>query len=448
VIVAGAESPEQAARRGRAARAHLPRSAHARLELDDDRRDPLRIIEAQNAGRVPELVPLRHGRMLATPWTFFRGAAAVMAADLAHTPATGLRAQLCGDAHAANFGGFAAPDRRLVFDLNDFDETLPGPWEWDLKRLAASLAVAGRERGFHRDRRTEAVRGAVREYRDAMRGFARMATLDVWYATLEFERDLVKAEAKDNARALAELAQLVDGTARIAADPPLVVPLGDLVPEHERGSIEARLHAVLAAYRTSLPPDRRRLLAGYQPVDFARRMGGVGGVGTRSWIALLIGESGDAPLFLEIKESTRSALEPFAGRSAFANEGQRVVEGQRLMQSAGDILLGWLRDAGSPGERPRDYYVRRLWNARATPSIDVMPGRQLVPFARVCGWTLARAHARSGDRAAIAGYLGRGDHFERALARFAEAYADRTERDHAAFAAAARSGRIAAEPAS
>jgi uncharacterized protein (DUF2252 family) len=445
VIVAGAESPEQAARRGRAARAHLPRSAHARLELDDDRRNPLRIIEARDAGRAPELVRLHHAQMLTSPWAFFRGAAAVMAADLAHTPATGLHVQLCGDAHAANFGGFTAPARRVAFDLNDFDETLPGPWEWDLKRLAASLAVAGRVRGVQRDRRTDAVRGAARGYRDGMRDFARMGTLEVWYAELELERELVKAQAKDNTRAFAQLAEVADGTARFLADPPLVVPLRDLVPDEEVGAIAARLHAVLAAYREALPADRRRVLDGYRPVDFARK---VSGSGTSSWIALLTGETGDDPLFLQITESMRSALEPFAGRSAFANDGERVVEGQRLMQSTGDILLGWLRDAGSPGERPREYHVRQLWTARSTPPIDTLPARELVAFARVCGWTLARAHARSGDRAAIAGYLGRGDHFERALARFAEAYADRNERDHAAFAAAVRSGRIAAEPAS
>jgi len=466
VIVATAESPAQAARRGTAARAHVPRSSHARLELDGSRRDPLRIIEAQAAGRVPELVPLRHGRMAASPWAFFRGAAAVMSADLAHTPATGLRAQLCGDAHAGNFGGFAAPDRRLIFDLNDFDETLAGPWEWDLKRLVASFAVGGRERGFDRDRRAEAVRGAVHEYQGAMRDFARMRTLDVWYARLEVGRavehwapelsaarrakldyELVKAQAKDNLRAFAKLAEVVDGTPRIAADPPLVVPLRDLVPAGERGAVEDQLLALIGAYRGTLAPDRQQLLDGYRPVDFARKVVGVGSVGTRDWIALLMGQGDDDPLFLQIKESPRSALEPFAGRSGFANEGQRVVEGQRLMQSASDVLLGWLRDTATPGTRPRDYYVRQLWNAKETPPIDSMPARGIVAFARVCGWTLARAHARSGERSAIAGYLGRGDHFERALVRFAEAYADRNERDHAALVAAVRSGRIAAEPA-
>jgi uncharacterized protein (DUF2252 family) len=445
VIVAGAESPEQSARRGRAARAHVPRSAHARLELDDDRRNPLRIIEARDAARAPELAPLRHGRMLASPWGFFRGAAAVMAADLVHTPATGLPVQLCGDAHAGNFAGFAVPGGRAAFDLSDFDETLPGPWEWDLKRLAASLAVAGRERGAQRDRRTDAVRAAAREYRDGMRDFARMGALDVWYAELGFERDLVKAQAKENARAFSRLAQVVDETARFVADPPWLVPVRDLVPDAEVGPLETRLHAVLAGYRAALPADRRRLLDGYRPVDFARK---VSAAGDRSWIALLSAESGDDPLFLQIRESTRSALEPYAGRSEFAGDGERVVEGQRLMQSTGDILLGWMRDAGSPGERPRDYYVRQLWTAHPAPPIDALAARELVAFARVCGWTLARAHARSGDRAAIAGYLGRGDHFERALSRFAEAYADRNERDHAAFAAAVRSGRIAAEPAS
>ncbi|HEX4690210.1 MAG TPA: DUF2252 domain-containing protein [Solirubrobacteraceae bacterium] len=466
MIVGGPEAPAQAARRGTAARAHVPRSSHARLELDDTRRDPLRIIEAQAADRLPELVPLRHGRMAASPWAFFRGAAAVMAADLAHTPATGLRVQLCGDAHAGNFGGFAGPDRRMIFDLNDFDETLPGAWEWDLKRLVASVAVGGRERGLDRNRRTEAIGGAVREYQGAMRDFARMRTLDVWYAKLDVEQDvdrwapelskarrakldreIGKAEAKDNVRAFAKLAESVDGSPRIAAAPPLIVPLRDLLPNGERAEAEDRLLKLLAAYRDTLAPDREHLLDGYRPVDFARKVVGVGSVGTRDWIALLMGQGDDDPLFLQIKESTRSALEPFAGRSDFANEGRRVVEGQRLMQSASDILLGWLRDATTPGERPRDYYVRQLWNAKGTPPIDSMPARGLVDFARVCGWTLARAHARSGDRSAIAGYLGRGDHLERALVRFAEAYADRNERDHAALVAAVRSGRIAADPA-
>jgi uncharacterized protein (DUF2252 family) len=381
--------------------------------------------------------------MAASPSSFFRGAAAVMAADLAHTPATDLRVQLCGDAQAANFGVFAAPDRRLIFDLDDFDETLPGSWEWDLKRLVTSFAVSGRERGFDRDRRAEMVRAVVREYRGAMREFARMRTLDVWYATLD--GDLLKAEAKDDVRAFASLAEAVDGAPRIAADPPAIVPLGDLVPPGERGAVEDRLLALLGAYRDTLAPDRQLLLDAYRIVEFARKVVGVGSVGTRTWIALLMGQGDDDPLFLQIKEGTRSALDPYAGRSEFANDGQRVVEGQRLMQSADDILLGWLRDAGTPGERPRDYYVRQLWNAKATPPIDSMPPREVVAFARACGWTLARAHARSGDRAAISGYLGGGNHIERALIRFAEAYADRNERDHAALVAAVRGGRIAAE---
>ena len=441
MIVAGPETPAQAARRGTAARARVPRSSHARLELDGSRRDPLRIIEAQAADRVPELVPLRHGRMAASPSSFFRGAAAVMAADLAHTPATDLRVQLSGDAQAANFGVFAAPDRRLIFDLEDFDETLPGSWEWDLKRLVTSFAVSGRERGFDRDRRAEVVRAVVREYRGAMREFARMRTLDVWYAKLD--RDMVKAEAKDNVRAFAKLAEAVDGTPRIAADPPLIVPLGDLVPPGERGAVEDRLLALLRAYRgtlaptgssSSTPTDRR-----LRPQGRRRRQ-----IGTRTWVALLMGQGDDDPLFLQIKEGTRSALEPFAGRSEFANEGQRVVEGQRLMQSAGDILLGGSATRHA-GRAPARLLRAPALESRATPPIDTMPARGLVAFARACGWTLARAHARSGERAAVAGYLGGGDHIERAFIRFAEAYADRNERDHAALVAAVRSGRIAAE---
>ena len=418
-------------------------------------------LERQAASRVPELVPIRYGRMAVSPFAFFRGAAAVMAADLATTPVSGLRVQACGDAHLSNFGAFAAPDRRLVFDLNDFDESLPGPWEWDLKRLGASFAIAGRENGFKRKERAAAVLSAGRSYREAMRAFAAQGNLEVWYTRLDVEavmgeieaepklakqvrRGVAKAQAKDSLRALERLSHVVDGELRIRAEPPLIVPAEDLMPAGETRDLEAFMLEVLGSYRETLPADRQHLLDGYRFRHLARKVVGVGSVGTRAWVVLLTGAGDDDPLFLQAKEAEASVLEPYAGASRFKNHGRRVVEGQRLMQAASDIFLGWCPAVGLDG-RNRDFYVRQLWDWKRSVEVERLTPHGLELYARMCGWTLARAHARSGDRIAIAAYLGSSDAFDRAITEFSEAYADQSERDHAALVAAIDSGRIVAE---
>ncbi len=449
---------------GKAARSDAPRSAHAAWEAPAGRADPIGILESQAASRVPELVPIRYGRMAVSPFTFFRGAAAVMAADLATTPISGLRVQACGDAHLSNFGAFAAPDRRLVFDLNDFDESLPGPWEWDVKRLAASFAIAGRERGFKRRERDAATLTAARTYREAMRGFASLRNLEVWYARLDVEavlagveaeapkqvkrvrRGVAKARAKDNLRALDRLTHVVDGELRIVSDPPLIVPAEELMAADETRDLRQTLLGVLDSYRESLPADRRHLLDGYRFRHLARKVVGVGSVGTRAWVVLLTGADDGDPLFLQAKEAEASVLEPYTGASRFRNHGRRVVEGQRLMQASSDIFLGWCPAVGIDG-RQRDFYVRQLWDWKRSADLESLDPRGLEVYARLCGWTLARAHARSGDRVAIAAYLGAGDSFDEAIAGFAELYADQSERDHAALVAAIDSGRLTAEEA-
>ncbi len=446
---------------GKAARSVARRSAHGKWAPPANRRDPVAIIEAQDARRVPDLVPIRHGRMATSPFTFYRGAAAVMAADLATTPTSGLRVQTCGDAHLSNFGAFAAPDRRLVFDLNDFDETLPGPWEWDVKRLAASFALAGRDRGFKRSERSAVLLASVRSYREAMRSFAGEGDLAVWYERLDveenfgrveaadpgsvkrFERGIAKARTKDSVRAMERLTETVDGEIRIVSQPPLIVPIEDLVPAARATEFEGVLRDVLASYRATLPGDRQHLFDGYEFRRMARKVVGVGSVGTRAWVVLLTGRDDQDPLFLQAKEAEASVLEPYAGSSHFRNHGRRVVEGQRLMQAASDIFLGWCMATGIDG-RDRDFYVRQLWDWKRSVELDNLGPIGLEIYAEVCGWTLARAHARSGDRVAIAAYLGAGDGFDRAVCRFAEAYADQSERDHAALCDAIESGRIEA----
>jgi uncharacterized protein (DUF2252 family) len=456
-------SPDERAERGRAARAEAPRSSHAEWVAAPDRPDPVALLEAQAGSRVPELVPIRYGRMAASPFAFFRGAAAVMASDLAGSPQSGIRAQLCGDAHLANFGGFASPERDLLFDLNDFDETLPGPWEWDLKRLAASVAVAARERGHADGERAAAVRGAAREYREAMRRFGGMTTLQVWYARLDeselgsvlraqatrrqtrrLDRIVAKARRKDSARAFEKLAHRMDGQPRIVSDPPLIVPIEELLPGEAAHELEDRLRALIATYGASLAHDRRRLLERFRYADLARKVVGVGSVGTRAWVLLMLGRDEEDPLFLQCKEAQQSVLAPFAGASAFDNQGRRVVEGQRLMQAASDIFLGWVRATGIDGER-RDFYVRQLWDWKASADLDTMDAEGLAVYARLCAWTLARAHARSGDAIAIGAYLGSGEVFDRALADYAEACAEQNERDHRALLDAIDAGRIGAE---
>jgi uncharacterized protein (DUF2252 family) len=453
--------------RGKAARRDFPRASHGSWAPPADRRDPIELLEEQSATRLPELVPIRYGRMAASPFAFFRGAATIMASDLAPTPRSGISVQLCGDAHLANFGAFATPDRRLVFDLNDFDETLPGPWEWDVKRLAASLAIAGRERGLDADVRRRLVTRAVRSYREAMRLFAAMGTLDVWYArddaeaivarlrargeakvARRTEQRVAKAHRKDRMRALAKLTTTVDGELRLISDPPLVVPGGELLEEYGVGDPDAvheRMRELVRAYRNTIRGELRHLLEDYRYVDVARKVVGVGSVGTREWIVLLLGRDESDPLFLQVKEAESSVLEPYLEPSSFKHCGRRVVEGQRLMQAAGDITLGWLLTIGPDGE-PRHYYVRQLWDWKLSAEVEAMEPEGLELYGGLCGSTLARAHARSGDRVAIGAYLGRGDGFDRALAAFAESYADQSERDHAALLNAIEAGRVAAQP--
>ncbi|MGW2822449.1 DUF2252 domain-containing protein [Streptomyces sp. NPDC001443] len=455
-------TPQERAALGKAARSSVPRSSHAEFAPAVKRPDPVAVLEAQSATRVPELVPLRYGRMTGSPFRFFRGAAAVMAGDLADTPRSGFRTQLCGDAHLLNFGLLASPERRLVFDINDFDETLPGPWEWDVKRLSASFVVAGRANGFNAQERAGVVRSTVRSYREWMRRYAGMGDLPVWYARFDeewvrdrfvkegsartrarWEESVAKARTRDSRQAFAKLTRVVDGRPRIAADPPLITPLQELLPDVERGALEEQLRGLIEHYGRSLQSDRRFLLEQYRFGDVARKVVGVGSVGTRCWIVLLLGRDDDDPLILQAKEAAPSVLAPFAGAGEHRTQGERVVSGQRLMQATSDIFLGWERADGIDGRR-RDFYVRQLrdWKGAAQPESMVPAGMRA--FGELCGATLARAHARSGDRIAIASYLGGGDVFDRALVPFAERYADQNERDHQALLDAVRGGRVTA----
>ena len=457
-------TPAERAARGKAARAELPRSVHGTWEPGPKRRDPVELLEEQAQTRLPELGPIRYGRMLASPFAFFRGGAYLMAADLADGPRTGLLTQLCGDAHLSNFGIYAAPDRRRVFSINDFDETLPGPFEWDVKRLAASFAVASRDRGLSEAERRSVVTTAVGEYREAMARFARMRNVDVWYTRLDLagiqerfrtassgkqmkrlKASVVDANTKDSLRALSKLCRTVDGELRIVGNPPLVTPIEDVLPGAERHHLEEVVRRMIRTYRRTLPRDRRNLLESYRYVHAARKVVGVGSVGARTWILLLVGRDNDDPLFLQFKEAQRSVLEPFLGRSQYAQHGQRVVEGQRMMQAASDIMLGWERIVTIDGEK-KDFYIRQLWDAKGSADVELMDPSTLEAYGRICGWTLARAHARSGDRIAITAYLGNGSSFDRAMASFAEAYADQNERDYRMLQQAVAAGRVAAQP--
>jgi uncharacterized protein (DUF2252 family) len=449
--------------RGRAARATVPRSAQGEFTPPADRFDPVAVLHDQDASRVPELVPIRYGRMAISPFTFFRGAAAVMAADLAGTPVSGPVVQLCGDAHLSNFGFFASPERRLVFDLNDFDETLPGPWEWDVKRLAASVEIAGRDRGFGDVDRESAVRAVSRGYRRAMRQFAELTNLEVWYSHADvdelraqyaaemsasrrkrLDRTLAKARTRDNLGALSRFTSVVDGTPRFTADPPVVMPLRDLYPDvAERTDLETGLSELLRSYHDTLGADRRALFDQYRPVDMARKVVGVGSVGTRSWMILLLGRDNSDALLLQAKEAGPSVLEKHLGQAEQDNHGERVVVGQRLMQAVSDIFLGWLRATGIDSAE-RDFYIRQLRDWKGSFEVEEMVPRGLRSYADLCGWTLARAHARSGDRIAIAGYLGTSGAFDSALVAFARAYADQNERDHGALLDAIAKGRVEA----
>ena len=457
-------SVAERAAHGKAARAEVPRSSHARYDPPRRRPDPIKLLERQAKTRVPELVPIRYGRMLVSPFTFYRGAALIMASDLAATPRSGLQVQCCGDAHLSNFGVFASPERRLVFDVNDFDETLPGPWEWDVKRLAVSMMIAARNNDYPVKDQDQIVLDTVEEYRTAMAGFAAMKNLDVWYAHLDIEntlaefgsqlkpkmvksgeKTLAKARTKDSMAAFSKLTQVVDGEARIVAEPPLIVPLEDLAEGMERDEMFEALRGLLNSYRGTLQRDRRVLLEEFRLTDFARKVVGVGSVGTRAWIALLLGRDGEDPLFLQLKEAEASVLEEFVEPSEFENHGERVVTGQRLMQASSDIFLGWLHvESGLDGQE-RDFYGRQLKDWKGSAEIEQMVAKAMAAYGRLCGWTLARAHARSGDRIAIAAYLGKSPVFDRAIVEFSHAYAEQNERDYKALAEAVKSGRIVAE---
>ena len=450
---------------GKEARQRISRSAQAAWEPGPERIGPEEVLAEQDQTRVPELVPVRYGRMLASAFTFYRGAAAIMAADLASGPNSGLEVQLCGDAHLSNFGVFQAPDRRLVFDINDFDETHPGPFEWDVKRLAASLAIGARDRGFKKSERRAAALSSAREYRTAITGFATMNEIDVWYSRLDVEeiiarfqskvtkedrrrveKNLAKARNKDSLRALEKLTVNDGGKLRIASRPPLLVPIAELA-EREGEDPEAMgtvIHGLLDEYRETLDSQAQVLAGRYHYVDAAHKVVGVGSVGTRAWIVLLTGRDEADPLFLQVKEAGSSVLEPFTAASRFRNHGHRVVAGQRLMQAAGDILLGWLSVEGLDGKQ-RDFYVRQLWDGKGSADIEAMTPETMSDYAALCGWSLARAHARTGDRQAIAAYLGKGDSFDLAIADFAEAYADQNEADYEALLEAEGSGRITVE---
>jgi uncharacterized protein (DUF2252 family) len=455
-------TPAERAARGKAARVKAPRTLQAEIEIPDDR-DPVALLEEQAAERAPELAPIRYGRMLSSAFAFYRGGALIMATDLSRTPNSRIRTQLCGDAHLSNFGTFGSPERTLVFDINDFDETAPGPWEWDVKRLAASFAIAGRDNGFSHKKRETAVLTTVRSYREAMNGFAAMRNLQVWYASLPLEQalrelaaganprrlkkaeaDLAKARTRDSMHSYEKLTHLLHGEPRIISDPPLIVPIVELFPRGEsRDRIENEIRDLFGHYRLTLASDLRVLLDQFRYVDQARKVVGVGSVGTRDRIALFLGLDGQDPLFLQVKEAQPSVLERFVGKSEYPNHGQRVVAGQRLMQASTDIFIGWQR-SGLEG-RERDFYVRQLKDWKGSLAIEAMGPRAMAAYGKVCGWTLARAHARSGDRIAISAYLGKSDAFDRAMVSFAETYADQNERDFAVLKAAVASGRVKAE---
>jgi uncharacterized protein (DUF2252 family) len=455
---AGPPGREDSERRGRAARSRVPRASHGGWSASARRSDPVRVLAEQEVGRVAELLPVRHERMSASAFAFFRGAAAVMAADLAGTPVSGLEVQLCGDAHLSNFGGYASAERTLVFDLNDFDETVRGPWEWDLKRLVASVEVAGRDRGFSRAWRRETARTTAEAYRRAMRDFADLSTLQVWHARItaddvrrrwgselgprgarDLDRAVRKATRKDSARAAARLVTTVDGASHFLSDPPFLVPLAELA-DGDRRTSQRLVSEAMDGYHDSLPTERRHLLRQFSFVDAARRVSGVGSVGTRTWVVLLVDATG-APLVLQLKEAGPSALAPYleapaarqsSDRPSPADGADRVVAGQRLLQGSSDPFLGATRVTGVDGVA-RDFYVRQLWDWKVSPDLTRQDATTLAVYARMCAWTLARGHARSGDRFAIAGYLGRGDRFDAAMAAFAADYADQNEHDFERF---------------
>jgi uncharacterized protein (DUF2252 family) len=461
-------TPEERAAAGKAVREKVPLEAHADFQPKRSR-NPIGLLLGQAENRVPDLVPIRHGRMLVSPFTFYRGAALIMAADLKSTPTSSLRTQLCGDAHLSNFGAYASPERRLVFDINDFDETLPGPFEWDVKRLAASIVVAGRDNGFTRKQYRKATLAAVESYRTAMRNFATQPILTVWYAHLEIEQAiaeykatlssrqlkerkarleatesaLVKARTRDSLQAIGKLTATVDGKRRIISNPPLITRIEDMTDMDPDVFFE-RIRGLVASYSKTLQSDRRHLINHFVLADIAHKVVGVGSVGTRAWVLLLESGLEAEALLLQAKQAGPSVLSGYAGESEYHNNGERVVAGQHLMQASSDIFLGWLR-ARPTGGQYTDYYLRQLrdWKMSAVVEEMIPPGLQF--YAQLCGWTLARAHARAGDRIAIAAYLGKSTKFDNAIADFAESYADQNERDHAALADAVKAQKVEAQ---
>ena len=432
---------------GKSHREHVPRSSHANWQPSPNRADPIDLLQQSNAGRLPELIPLRFSRMLAAPFAFLRGAARIMAADLAHTPATGIYVQACGDCHLANFGAYGTPERNLIFDVNDFDETMPAPWEWDIKRLAASIVVAGRHNKISSKDSQAAATAAVRAYRDRMNEYAHMTAIEVWYSHIDvsfliasadrlkeqksLKQSVDKARAQTAESLLLKSTAIVDGHRRIVDTPPLVFHAPSDDP------LEAELRSVFHQYRHTLRDDLRVLLDRYQLVDIAMKVVGIGSVGTRCAIALLMAEENDS-LFLQIKEARPSVLEPYVGKSIYHNQGQRVVAGQHLMQATSDLFLGWTR-----GDSGHDFYLRQLRDLKISIDLDSLTAINLIGYAGLCGWALARAHARSSDPAVISGYLGQNDKFDLAIANFAVSYANQTELDYEMLTAAVKSGRIA-----
>jgi uncharacterized protein (DUF2252 family) len=454
---------EERAARGKALRKEVPHERHAHCPPPGKRGDPLAILEKQSAERMPDLVPLRYGRMSASPFAFFRGGAALMAADLAGTPTSSLQAQLCGDAHLMNFGLFETPERTLVFGLNDFDETLPGPFEWDVKRLAASMEVAARELELADDDRSAAVLGTLRAYREAMLGFAEMRDLEVWYARLpaaelqaklkegagakagkEVERQVHRSLKRDHLRAFDRLLRSEGGEIRFVSEPPLLVPVEELLDDAQRARYVEVIHAFLTQYRASLPSHAKALMERYRFTHMARKVAGVGSVGTRNWVVLFVGRDADDPLLLQMKEARRSVLEPYTTPCRYENQGQRVVEGQRIMKVASDPLLGWYHVRGFDG-KPHDFYARQLWDGKASFDVGRLSPAGLRCYGEACGWTLARGHARSGDRIAMAAYLGDKDTFDVAVAAFAADYAEINRADHQRLVAAIDAGKVAAQ---
>jgi uncharacterized protein (DUF2252 family) len=476
---------EQRKARGQESRARTPPSDHSGWRPAADRPDPVALLEEQDATREPDLVPVRHGRMMVSPFTFYRGAAKIMATDLKDTPVAGLEAQLCGDAHLSNFGAFASPERRLLFDLNDFDETLPGPFEYDVKRMAASFTIAARNNGFAGPDTRAAALASVRAYREAMAAFAQMRTMDVWYASLDedeliravlgavagaakgakeakkktakqakedvrlaklaakrAEKSREKAHTRDSLQALSKLGEVAGGKYRIVSQLPVIVPLRDLTATFglSPDDIMPAIHERFRAYRATLPGDRRHLLDRFEIVDAARKVVGVGSVGTRAFIVLLQGRDEHDPLFLQIKEATASVLEACLPKSRFRQHGERVVQGQLLMQAASDIYLGWTKGL----DRRRDFYWRQLRDMKGSALVEAMTPPALTFYAGICGWTLARAHARSGDPIAIAEYLGGSEEFDRSITGFSERYASQNEQDYQQFLKAIKSGRLQA----